>query len=51
MEGTIDSQSSLILPPSTVPILSIRQVHTIKLGEPYSECVRLGDHYVSLILQ
>lgn len=44
MENTQDSTYSINMPPKVVPILSVRQLHTLKLGPPYSNCQREGDH-------
>ena len=44
LEYTLDTRGSLSLPPSVVPILSIEQVHTTKLGSPYSDCRKEEDH-------
>ena len=44
LEYTINTKWSLSLPPSVVPILSIEQVHTTKLGSPYSDCRKEEDH-------
>ena len=47
LEYTLDTRGSLSLPPSVVPILSIEQVHTTKLGAPYSDCRKEEDHSLS----
>lgn len=48
MENTQDSTYSINMPPKVVPILSVRQVHTQKLGHPYSHCqaLRVLDIYL-----
>ena len=30
--------------PNEVPILTMRQIHTRKLGSPYSSCIKEEDH-------
>ena len=40
MEKTLESTYSVNMPPETVPILSMQQVHTTKLGYPYSVCMK-----------
>ena len=38
LEQTLEATQSINLPPDVVPIMSIKQVHTTKLGPPYSVC-------------
>ena len=37
-EKTLDPDDSVILSPGTLPILSVEQIKTKKLGSPYSKC-------------
>ena len=39
-ENTLDPLYSLSLPPGSVPMISIIQTHSQKLGPPYSKCVK-----------
>ena len=38
-EKTLDPDDSVILSPGTLPILSVEQIKTKKLGSPYSKCI------------
>ena len=39
-ENTLDPLYSLLLPPGSVPMISIKSTHTLKLGPPYSKCMK-----------
>ena len=39
-ENTLDPLYSLLLPPGSVPMISIKSTHTLKLGPPYSKCIK-----------
>ena len=40
-ENTLDPLYSLSLPPGdSVPMISIKSTHTLKLGPPYSKCIK-----------
>ena len=54
LEKTLEATQSINLPPDVVPIMSIKQVHTTKLGPPYSVCRLVltnhkGLHYVYFV--
>jgi len=46
-ENTLDPLYSLSLPPGSVPMISIKPTHTLKLGPPYSKCIKENtlSHY------
>jgi len=48
-ENTLDPLYSLSLPPGSVPMISIISTHTLKLGNPYSKCMKENklSHYAN----
>ena len=48
-ENTLDPLYSLSLPPGSVPMISIISTHTLKLGPPYSKCMKENQlsHYAN----
>ena len=40
----ITTNAEFKMVPNEVPILTMRQIHTKKLGAPYSSCVKEEDH-------
>ena len=46
-ESFLDPLNSLSLPPETVPMLSVVQIHRKLLGPPYSTCVQNHSNFLS----